>query len=40
MLFTRNDSLNAARGILNGLLLTLYLGLALALTVLLWAWMS
>ena len=38
MLFTRrDDELNAARGILNAFLLCLYLGLALALTVLAWA---
>lgn len=43
MLFTSrgsDDPLNAARGILNALLLTVYLGVALALTVLLWAWLN
>lgn len=41
MLYTqRNDGLEAARGIVNAVLLACYLGLALALTVLLWAWLS
>ena len=41
MLFhSRNDGLNAVRGILNAVLLTVYLALGLALTVLLWAAIS